>query len=56
MIALTADHPEGQARIMAFREGLAALGWIEGRTPPDRRVRRRAPTPKIGPAGAIHDL
>jgi putative tryptophan/tyrosine transport system substrate-binding protein len=32
MIALTADHPEGQARIMAFREGLAALGWIEGRT------------------------
>ena len=25
------DHPEGQARFTAFHEGLAALGWIEGR-------------------------
>jgi putative tryptophan/tyrosine transport system substrate-binding protein len=31
MIALTSDHPEGHARMTAFREGLAALGWIEGR-------------------------
>jgi putative tryptophan/tyrosine transport system substrate-binding protein len=31
MLALTGDHPEAQARMTAFRDGLAALGWIEGR-------------------------
>jgi putative tryptophan/tyrosine transport system substrate-binding protein len=28
---LAEDDPEAQARIGAFREALAALGWIEGR-------------------------
>ena len=28
---LAESDPEAQARISAFREGLAALGWIEGR-------------------------
>ena len=31
LITLSQDHPEGQARIVAFREGLAAAGWTEGR-------------------------
>jgi putative ABC transport system substrate-binding protein len=32
IIAATEENdPEAQARITAFREGLAALGWIEGR-------------------------
>jgi putative ABC transport system substrate-binding protein len=31
MVMLTSDHPEGRARMTAFREGLATLGWIEGR-------------------------
>src|SRR5246500_427855 len=26
-----ADDPEGQARVMVFRQALQALGWIEGR-------------------------
>ena len=26
-----ADDPEGQARVMAFKQALHALGWIEGR-------------------------
>jgi ABC-type uncharacterized transport system substrate-binding protein len=29
--ALTADDPEGQARLVVFREALQALGWIDGR-------------------------
>jgi putative ABC transport system substrate-binding protein len=29
--SLTADDPEGQARVVAFREALQALGWIDGR-------------------------
>ena len=28
---LAADDPEGQARLVAFREGLQQLGWIDGR-------------------------
>ena len=31
LLTLSEDHPEGQARIKAFREGLAASGWTEGR-------------------------
>jgi putative tryptophan/tyrosine transport system substrate-binding protein len=31
IITLTSDHADGQGRLAAFREGLAALGWIEGR-------------------------
>jgi putative ABC transport system substrate-binding protein len=31
LIQLSPDHPEGQARFGAFREGLAAAGWAEGR-------------------------
>ena len=31
LITLSQDHPEGQTRIAAFREGLAAAGWTEGR-------------------------
>jgi hypothetical protein len=27
----TADDPEGQARLMAFGQELARLGWIDGR-------------------------
>jgi putative ABC transport system substrate-binding protein len=26
-----ADDPEGQARVMVFKQALHALGWIEGR-------------------------
>ena len=29
--SLTADDPEGQARVVAFREALQALGWTDGR-------------------------
>jgi len=29
--ALTADDPEGQARVAAFREALQKLGWTDGR-------------------------
>ena len=29
--ALTADDPEGQARVAAFRENLQKLGWADGR-------------------------
>jgi putative ABC transport system substrate-binding protein len=29
--ALTADDPEGQARLAVFREALQALGWTDGR-------------------------
>ena len=31
LLAATADDPEYQARMAAFQEGLAALGWTEGR-------------------------
>ena len=31
LIGLPADNPEGQARLAAFRQGLAQLGWIGGR-------------------------
>ncbi len=31
MVANAESDPEGQARIMAFRQGLRELGWIEGR-------------------------
>jgi putative ABC transport system substrate-binding protein len=31
LLTLPRDHPEGQARIAAFRKGLVAAGWIEGR-------------------------
>jgi putative ABC transport system substrate-binding protein len=31
LMPLTADDPLGQARIVALREGLGKLGWIEGR-------------------------
>ena len=31
LIGLSASDPAGQAEMVAFREGLAALGWIEGR-------------------------
>jgi putative ABC transport system substrate-binding protein len=31
LIGLPADDPDGQARLAAFRQGLAALGWIVGR-------------------------
>jgi putative tryptophan/tyrosine transport system substrate-binding protein len=30
LLTLPRDHPEGQARIAAFRKGLVAAGWIEG--------------------------
>jgi putative ABC transport system substrate-binding protein len=29
--ALTADDPEGQTRVAAFREALQKLGWTDGR-------------------------
>ena len=31
LMTQAANDPEAQARLKAFREGLAALGWIEGR-------------------------
>ena len=31
LMSLTADDPEGQARIAAFLQGLRQLGWIDGR-------------------------
>ncbi|HUI17466.1 MAG TPA: ABC transporter substrate-binding protein [Alphaproteobacteria bacterium] len=32
VLMIVAEHgPEGQARLKAFREGLAALGWVEGK-------------------------
>ena len=31
LLGLTGNDPEGQARIMAFRQGLEAHGWTEGR-------------------------
>src|SRR5207247_290275 len=31
LMAATADDPEYQPRIRAFQQGLAALGWIDGR-------------------------
>jgi len=31
LMALAADDPEGQARMTAFQQGLAQLGWIDGR-------------------------
>ena len=31
MIVGSADNPEGQSRLGAFRQALAALGWMEGR-------------------------
>src|SRR5262249_56916311 len=31
LTGLPADDPEGQARLAAFRQGLAALGWTVGR-------------------------
>jgi putative tryptophan/tyrosine transport system substrate-binding protein len=31
LVNLTADDPESQARIAAFRQGLQELGWIDGR-------------------------
>jgi putative tryptophan/tyrosine transport system substrate-binding protein len=30
-MAATADDPENQTRIGAFHQGLAALGWTDGR-------------------------
>jgi len=35
-----ANDPEGQARLGAFRRGMQALGWVEGRNV--RIVARRA--------------
>jgi hypothetical protein len=31
LMAATADDPENQTRIGAFHQGLAALGWTDGR-------------------------
>jgi putative ABC transport system substrate-binding protein len=31
LMALAADDPEGQARMTAFLQGLAQLGWLDGR-------------------------
>jgi putative ABC transport system substrate-binding protein len=31
LMGLVQDEPEGQARIQAFRQGLADLGWVESR-------------------------
>jgi CspA family cold shock protein len=31
LMGLVEDEPEGQARIQAFRQGLADFGWVEGR-------------------------
>src|SRR5438477_12431336 len=31
LMGLTETDPEGQARVQAFRQGLADLGWAEGR-------------------------
>src|SRR5215831_15920657 len=31
LMAATGDEPENQARIGAFQQGLAALGWTDGR-------------------------
>ncbi len=31
LVTLSEEHPEGQARLKAFREGLASAGWAEGR-------------------------
>jgi putative ABC transport system substrate-binding protein len=31
LINLTADDPEGRARLAAFREGVEKRGWSEGR-------------------------
>ena len=31
LMSLAADDPEGQARIAAFLQGLAQLGWTDGR-------------------------
>jgi putative ABC transport system substrate-binding protein len=31
LVNLAADDAEGQARLSAFRQGLAELGWVEGR-------------------------
>jgi putative ABC transport system substrate-binding protein len=30
LLSQSADDPEGQARLNAFRDGLRALGWVEG--------------------------
>jgi putative ABC transport system substrate-binding protein len=30
-MALAADDPEGQARLVAFVQGLQELGWTDGR-------------------------
>jgi putative ABC transport system substrate-binding protein len=31
LMGLVQDEPEGQARMQAFRQGLADFGWVEGR-------------------------
>jgi putative tryptophan/tyrosine transport system substrate-binding protein len=31
LVAATSDDPEYQTRILAFQQGLAALGWTDGR-------------------------
>jgi hypothetical protein len=31
LLAFTADDPEGQARLAAFKDGLQQLGWTDGR-------------------------
>jgi len=33
LVAGTADDPEHQARVEAFRQGLERLGWTDGRKP-----------------------
>ena len=37
LMAATADDRENQTRIGAFQQGLAALGWTEGRNVRNRR-------------------
>src|SRR5882757_4526409 len=31
LLSLSADDPQGQARLMAFLQGLQQLGWTDGR-------------------------
>jgi putative ABC transport system substrate-binding protein len=58
MIAPAEDDPEGQARVVTFRNALQALGWIEGRNlqidyrweaGPDRSTRYAAEIVKLAP-------
>jgi hypothetical protein len=65
LMAYSEDDPEAQAQIVAFRDGLQKLGWMEGRniridtrwvTPADAELMQRFAKELSGSSRASRDL